>query len=118
MTLSLLPLSPADREWRSRANCLDVDPDSMHPDEATDEDVEVAKRVCRGCPVFLDCRTAALSHAAYGVWAGEWHGEPPRLPERECDWCGELFQVQRSTARFCSGAHQKAARRAEQRTAV
>lgn len=118
MDLTLLT-DPADRDWRDRANCLQVDPDDMQPEVATPEDVELARRVCAFCPVRVECKALADGqYEAYGIHAGEWYGEAPRLPERECEHCGELFAVQRSTARFCSANHRQAARRAGQRTSA
>lgn len=114
-----LILTPVERDWRSAANCLEVDPESMQPEVATPEDVQLAKRVCIGCPVRTECREMARNQpgGAYGIHDGTWYGEEPRLPERECEHCGALFPVQRSTARFCSAAHRQAAGRAARREA-
>lgn len=117
MDLTLLTTRPA-RDWRARAYCLDVDPEDMQPEVATPEDVELAKRVCLGCPVWRECRELANSQVggAYGIHNGVWYGEPPRLPERECEHCGEVFAVQRSTAAYCGANCRQAARRAKLRT--
>jgi hypothetical protein len=126
--LQILTDTPEGYDWRDDAQCLGLDPDRMQPEVATTEDVEAAKRVCgKGtflqCPVLRECLELALSQrapesgqiTAYGVHAGEWFGESPRLPERACDHCGELFPVQRSTARFCKAACRQAAGRAARR---
>jgi hypothetical protein len=112
-----LDMEPGDRDWRDHAACLEVDPESMQPEVATPEDVELAKRVCIGCPVRLDCRALADSQAeAYGIHDGRWYGEAPKLPERQCEHCGNSFPVQRNSATYCGARCRQAARRAKLRS--
>lgn len=59
-----------DPEWIDRALCPQTDPEAFFP-EVGDNPL-AAQRVCRRCPVSLDCLTYALTHdvGAHGVWAG------------------------------------------------
>jgi hypothetical protein len=92
-------------DWQNRARCRQEAPGTMHPDHATEQDIAEAIAVCTGCPVVEQCRAAAEDHDAYGVWAGEWWGEPPVLEvERTCAHCGVLFRDPggRRPRRFCT----------------
>lgn len=111
-----------DKDWRSRANCLDVEPNLMQPDAANEADVATAKAVCAGCPVKRECLQLAKDQdgGAYGVHAGEWFGPPPvaRVGDTDpCEWCMEPVVQARTGGRrrqFCSGACRKRAQRARQ----
>jgi WhiB family transcriptional regulator, redox-sensing transcriptional regulator len=60
---------PAYRDWSSRALCADTDPGIFFPPK--DEEAEDAKRVCRACPVQLECLVHALrTDERHGVWGG------------------------------------------------
>lgn len=66
---------PLDRcAWRSRAACLDEDPELFFPIGSTGpavEQTERAKSVCRGCPVAAQCLDWALAtNQDAGVWGG------------------------------------------------
>ncbi|MCK0092041.1 WhiB family transcriptional regulator [Rhodococcus sp. F64268] len=58
------------------AACRDVDGAIFfHPDnergEPREERIEAAKRICRSCPVSMQCLRYALeSGERYGVWGG------------------------------------------------
>ncbi|GAA1110420.1 WhiB family transcriptional regulator [Nocardiopsis metallicus] len=55
--------------WWAWAACRDMDPDLWFPAQSTS--VRAAKRVCRVCPVQLNCLTDALGRGElYGVWGG------------------------------------------------
>lgn len=55
--------------WRSKAACNGLDPQIFYPE--TDEDAEVAKAVCGGCPVQGACLEYALARREKeGVWGG------------------------------------------------
>ena len=60
--------------WRSRAACLDEDPELFFPIGTTGpalDQVERAKQVCRGCAVAEACLEWALeSNQDAGVWGG------------------------------------------------
>ena len=42
------------------------------------EDLAVAERVCRRCPVRADCTGYALSAPVWGFWGGVWHNGKAR----------------------------------------
>ena len=53
-----------------RAACTDHDPDLFFAESP--DDVELAKSICRGCPVREVCLSAAKRRAEpHGVWGGE-----------------------------------------------
>lgn len=89
-------MQSADNDWRHQAACRDTDPNTMTPERATPAAVAAAVAVCDGCPVLEQCRALAQEQlGTYGVWAGEWWGDPPRAERlQECDWCGKPMQVQ------------------------
>ena len=61
-------------EWRTRAACLDDDPELFFPIGSTGpalDQVERAKQVCRRCDVVEDCLEWALAtNQDAGVWGG------------------------------------------------
>jgi len=63
-----------DEDWRSRAACLEEDPELFFPIGNTGPallQIEHAKAVCRRCPVTDTCREWALaSRTDDGVWGG------------------------------------------------
>lgn len=60
---------PAGRmPWAEQGLCRGTDPDEFFVPGA---EQHVAKRVCRHCPVKLDCLAEALDHRMeFGVWGG------------------------------------------------
>lgn len=66
---------PPIGEWVEDASCgplADVEVwTADHPDV---EELAVAERVCRRCPVRQECASYAASTAVWGLWAGTWHG--------------------------------------------
>lgn len=55
-------------DWPSRAACRDGDPDALFVQGA---EQNIAKRVCRGCPVRYECLADALDNRIeFGVWGG------------------------------------------------
>jgi WhiB family transcriptional regulator, redox-sensing transcriptional regulator len=61
-------------DWRSRAACIDEDPELFFPIGTTGpavDQAEAAKRVCIGCAVREECLEYALaSNQDAGVWGG------------------------------------------------
>ncbi len=56
-------------DWKSRANCLGVDPDLFFPERGMS--TREAKEVCRGCVVREDCLEYALANGEkFGIWGG------------------------------------------------
>lgn len=67
---SLLPLGP----WVEAAACGALGLAEVYTGNKPDaEELAVAERVCRRCPVRRECGEHAASEAVWGVWAGEWH---------------------------------------------
>jgi WhiB family transcriptional regulator, redox-sensing transcriptional regulator len=60
--------------WREDIACRDADPDLFFPIGATGpalRQMEEAKRICRACPVQIQCLAWALENGvADGVWGG------------------------------------------------
>lgn len=60
--------------WREDIACRDADPDLFFPIGATGaalRQMEEAKRICRACPVQIQCLGWALENGiADGVWGG------------------------------------------------
>lgn len=60
--------------WREDIACRDADPDLFFPISATGaalRQMEEAKRICRACPVQIQCLAWALENGvADGVWGG------------------------------------------------
>lgn len=60
--------SPGTMAWAGRGLCRDIDPERLF---VLGADQHIAKRVCRECPVTLECLTEALdSRMEFGVWGG------------------------------------------------
>ena len=58
-----------DTNWMARGNCATQHPDTFFPSAGVG--VEVAKRVCEGCPVQERCLEYALRNRIdHGVWGG------------------------------------------------
>lgn len=63
-------------EWQYDGLCRQVEPERFFSPEsergaAKTEREEAAKRLCRRCPVIMECREHALSvEEPYGVWGG------------------------------------------------
>ena len=63
--------------WREDVACRDADPDLFFPigtTGATLRQMEEAKRICRDCPVQVQCLAWALGN---GVTGGVWEGTTP-----------------------------------------
>jgi WhiB family redox-sensing transcriptional regulator len=55
-------------DWPSMAACRNGDPDALFVQGA---EQNVAKRICRSCPVRYECLADALdNHIEFGVWGG------------------------------------------------
>jgi WhiB family redox-sensing transcriptional regulator len=66
------------KDWKSRANCMGVDPDLFFPERGMS--TREAKEVCRGCVVREDCLEYALANGEkFGIWGGMSERERRRL---------------------------------------
>lgn len=72
-----------EADWRSNAACHDVEPELFFPIGTTGgafEQIEAAKRVCRGCDAQQECLEFALAtNQESGVWGGTTEDERRKL---------------------------------------
>lgn len=55
-------------DWASAAACREGDPDALFVQGA---EQNTAKKVCKACPVRMECLADALdNHVEFGVWGG------------------------------------------------
>lgn len=70
-----------DMEWMGHGNCRDEPPSRFFPSDGVG--VDVARRVCEGCPVKEPCLEYALHHRIdHGVWGGTSERERRRILRR------------------------------------
>lgn len=66
-------------DWRDRAACLSSDPELFFPIGTTgpaEEQIKRARRICRDCPVIMEClRNALRTTDQYGIAGGLTEGE-------------------------------------------
>ncbi len=80
-TSTMRPTGPMP--WAERGACRDADPDSLFVPGAAQHR---AKRICRDCPVRLDCLAEALDHRMeFGIWGGLTERERRSLLRRRPD---------------------------------
>ena len=57
------------QDWRAYAACAETDPDLWFAAGALEH--KIAKRICRVCPVRIECLTYAMDEPVdHGVWGG------------------------------------------------
>lgn len=67
-------------DWKMGAACLGVDPDLFFPERGENADNAEAKRICRSCPVQVECLDYALENREiYGIWGGTSERERRRI---------------------------------------
>ena len=70
-------------DWPTMAACRNGDPDALFVQGA---EQNVAKRICRGCPVRYECLADALDNRIeFGVWGGMTERERRALLRRRPD---------------------------------
>jgi WhiB family redox-sensing transcriptional regulator len=70
-----------ETEWMSRGNCAHETPSLFFPSDGVG--VEIARRICEGCPVQEPCLEYALEHRIdHGVWGGCSERERRRILRR------------------------------------
>jgi WhiB family transcriptional regulator, redox-sensing transcriptional regulator len=88
------------RDWTSQAVCLSGDPDVLFQRGAAQN---LAKLVCRSCPVRTQCLADALDNRVeYGVWGGMTERERRALLRRRPDvtsWARLFAEAQSSIVR-------------------
>jgi len=68
-------------DWRDLARCADKPPGIFFPADGVG--VEIARKICRECPVQDQCLEYALSnHIDHGVWGGASERERRRIIRR------------------------------------
>ena len=76
-----------NRDWRSQAACLGVDPELFFPvaedGPVHDAQVAAAKAVCAKCPVVATCLADALARITDGIAGGLTEGERRALRRRD-----------------------------------
>lgn len=80
-------------DWQRLAACRGGDPDALFVQGA---EQNVAKKICKGCPVRLECGAVALDNRIeFGVWGGMTERERRALLRRHpgaASWT-ELFRI-------------------------
>ncbi|HLT16585.1 MAG TPA: WhiB family transcriptional regulator [Acidimicrobiales bacterium] len=65
-------------EWMARGRCANVPPEVFFPSDGVG--VEVARKICRDCPVKEPCLEYALAERIdHGVWGGTSERERRRI---------------------------------------
>lgn len=95
MTVSLHSVADSANDWAALGLCHDADPDVLFVRGAAQN---LAKHLCRSCPVRVECLADALDNRVeYGVWGGMTERERRALLRRRPDvtsWRG-LFEEAR-----------------------
>lgn len=80
------PSAERGRDWRDDAACLPYDPELFFPTGTTGpaaEQILRAKRICKVCPVIMECLNNALSQPnQYGIAGGLTEDERRALRRR------------------------------------
>ncbi|GAB3234707.1 hypothetical protein GCM10027447_32000 [Glycomyces halotolerans] len=70
-------------DWTTKALCQEGDPDALFVQGAEQNN---AKKICRGCPVRLECLADALDNRIeFGVWGGMTERERRALLRKHAD---------------------------------
>jgi WhiB family redox-sensing transcriptional regulator len=70
-----------ETEWMAQGNCVHEPPSTFFPSDGVG--VEIARRICHGCPVQQPCLEYALAHRIeHGVWGGCSERERRRILKR------------------------------------
>ena len=76
-----VPQPPDEYAWMMHARCRGANPTEFFPSDGMG--VELAQRVCTGCPVRIECLEYALLHRIeHGVWGGASERERRRILRR------------------------------------
>lgn len=70
-----------ESSWMHRGNCQDYPPSTFFPSDGVG--VDIARKICAGCPVQGPCLEYALAnHIDHGVWGGTSERERRRIAKR------------------------------------
>ena len=72
-------IDPAEEQWKLKARCVDTDTESWFVEKGEDYNLPILNKICRECPVKLDCLQYAVKYKMIGYWAGTTGGERRRL---------------------------------------
>jgi WhiB family transcriptional regulator, redox-sensing transcriptional regulator len=78
------PQTSDEYAWMLHARCRGANPAEFFPSDGLG--VEIAQRICAGCPVRVECLEYALVHRIeHGVWGGASERERRRILRRRRD---------------------------------
>jgi WhiB family redox-sensing transcriptional regulator len=67
-----------DTQWMAEGNCNSISPSTFFPSDGVG--VDVARKICEGCPVKAVCLEYALANRIdHGVWGGTSERERRRI---------------------------------------
>ena len=70
-----------DTDWMEEGKCKDLNPSIFFPSDGVG--VQVAQKICAGCPVVDECLEYALvERVDHGVWGGKSERERRRILRR------------------------------------
>lgn len=73
---------PGPLNWRDHSLCAQTDPEAFFPEKGGS--TREAKRVCRACPVRVECLEDALARdERFGIWGGFSERERRRLKKEQ-----------------------------------
>lgn len=80
------PASETSSAWQDEAACLPCDPELFFPigeSAADQEQIRKARKICRGCPVIMECLNEALRQSTQdGIFGGLTATERRQLKRR------------------------------------
>lgn len=86
------PESERGRDWRDDAACLDEDPkyfDDDHWKYLTVKEKEQVRKICRECPVIVQCLQDAFNNKGGGIRAGMPEAEWRKIPAKKRSTIGQ-----------------------------
>lgn len=66
---------PKTEEWRSQANCNNVESEVFFPPQITTDSVHKAFSYCRPCLVKTECLHLAVVYSYEGIWGHSTQGQ-------------------------------------------
>lgn len=85
-SVSLPPPRIENWDWQAYAACRGMEPNLFFESSDSTSEEEMARRICRRCPVLSPCRSYAIEAGEpYGIWGGLSPRER-RLLRLRCKW--------------------------------